>query len=141
MPNFEKPPVVKVEGEPTDDEMLEAFKSMHPELFPAEEENKAEYGPMVEEFNSLCTAFEATHDLEALNAVVELDAAVAAEHPVREPARQALILIQQLLKKIEEQTNIDDASFAKLHNEYIKFSRAVGVINKGIVDHTRGFFK
>lgn len=141
MPNFEKPAAPRIEGEPTDDEMLEAYKAMHPEHFPREEENKAEHGPMVEKFDFLCAAFEVEHDLEALTAITELDPSAAAEHPVREPARQDLIPIQQMLKSIEETSGIDPASFARLHNEYIKLSRAVGVINRGVVDHTRGSFK
>jgi hypothetical protein len=145
MPNFEKPNnAPKVErAAPTAEEleMLADFEAAHPELFPTAEQSAAEYGPLVEEFESLCAAFEAEHDLEALHAVVELDAAVAEQHPIREPAKKALIPIQQLLRKIEESTSIEGREFARLHNEYIKFSRAVGVINKGIVDHTRGSFE
>lgn len=100
-------------------------------------EGKRECGPEVSLFNELIEAFEREHSLEALHAIVELAPKDAPNHPVREPARKALVAIYEQLKIVENETNISSDELYELQQKRKRVSQAVGMINRGIVDHTR----
>ena len=119
-----------------DAELLALFMSDHPEVF-AKPETKRECGPEVAELEKLFTAFEAEHSLDALHAIVDLTPEEAPNHPVREPAKNALAPITQLFNTIKDKTNITPDALAILTAKRKRLSQAVGIINKGKVDHTR----
>jgi hypothetical protein len=60
-------------------------------------EKRRECGPEVEELEAVFENFEQNHDLAALRAITNLTPEETLHHPVREPARQALMLIQNKL--------------------------------------------
>ncbi len=91
----------------------------------------------VSRFEGLCADFEQAHDLEALRAIVELTPDEAPHHPIREPARIALNRIVDQMNTLSSETNITGEEYKKLKERYIKLSQAVGIINQGIVDHSR----
>jgi hypothetical protein len=119
-----------------EDERCEQFMKDHPELF-AIPEVKRECGPEIAEFESLIASFESTFSLEALHQIVDLTPADAPKHPIREPARVALIPIVKLLNALKDETDITPEKHADLKKEYKRLSQAVGMINRDKVDHTR----
>lgn len=95
----------------------------------------------VTELDDLLRAFEATHPIQELYAVTELDGKDAALHPekylVRTTAKRDLIPIAAALKFLKERTTLPSERYEELQARYRYFSRAVGVINNGKVDHAR----
>jgi hypothetical protein len=99
-------------------------------------EKRRECTPEVEELEGMFESFEQTHDLAALHAITNLTPEEALLHPVREPARQALMLIQNTLQRIKDETNISDEQYAELKATRKRLFQAVGSINNNIVDHS-----
>lgn len=97
-----------------------------------------ECGPQIAEIEALMVAFEATHDLAALHAITTITLADAMEHPLRKPAKVALIPIVALLTSLKCNTNITEERLEELKQKYLRLSRAVGMFNQGVLDHTRG---
>lgn len=93
-------------------------------------EAQIEGDPRIAEFNALCDAFEAKHSIEALMAITDLTPADARNHPIREPARLDLPPIVALRKALSDNDEVKA--------RYKRISQAVGMINSGKVDHTRG---
>jgi hypothetical protein len=132
MPKFESPRPTSAEaGKISDDELAAYFESQQSPF----DNRDAEPGIAV--LVELFTSYEATHDLDALNAIDELTPEEASRHPVREPARIGLNAIVAQLNSIDTQTNIGDEQWNALCERYAHLSRAVGIINKNRVDHTR----
>ncbi|MFA6503561.1 MAG: hypothetical protein WCT54_01230 [Patescibacteria group bacterium] len=131
---------IALEGCPqiTAEQKAEAAKQLedYPEAIVAPEDRQ-ESGPEIAEFETLVTAFEAEHSIEALMAIVDLTPTEAAVHPIRQHARLALIPIVAKLNEIEKSSNISAAEFEKLKAQYKRLLRAVGMINKNKVDHNR----
>lgn len=100
-------------------------------------EAKLECEPEVAKFKEMVAAFEAEHSLEELHAITDLTPEDAPKHPLREPARVAIIPIVTQLNKLKEETNITPERYEEMRAEYKRLSRAIGMINKGKVDHTR----
>jgi len=100
-------------------------------------ETKRESAPEISHFNELVAAFEVEHSLEALHAITELTAKDAPDHPVRGPAKLALKEIFAQLKVLEKETDISPEELTAVKLEKKRISQAVGMINRGIVDHTR----
>jgi hypothetical protein len=128
------------DGEENDEnEWLEDYFANHPEAREAREAREFvhESGPEVEQFEKLIATFESEHSLSELNSIIELTPEDAPNHPIREPARLSLIPIVELLKTLENETNVSPEKLADLKARYRVLSRAVGIINGGKVDHTR----
>ena len=108
-----------------------AFMEDHPD---AEKPPAAvkESDPRVAEFQALVASFEAEYPLEELTAIIDLKAADAPNHPIREPARKALIAVHTMMKSLE-----GHPQSGKFYADYKRLSRAVGMINGGKVDHNR----
>lgn len=100
-------------------------------------ENRREAGPEIAELETLLTVFEQKHNLQALHEIHELQANDAPNHPIREPARLDLYPIVKLLNILKEETDISSELWQELRLRHKKLDRAVGAINKGIVDHNR----
>jgi hypothetical protein len=116
--------------------MYEAYMAEHPEPEIAEED-PTEHEKKVTELETLCANFEATHDIKALYEILTLDPNEAPNHPTREPARVALNPIRALLNSLGKSSNISPKKLEELRAKYKYFSRAVGMINHGKVDHER----
>lgn len=79
--------------------------------------------------------FEAEHSIEELLAITDLAPEDAPNHPVREPARKALIPIVEKLNHLRDKTTISKSEYAELEAKYKRLSSAVGMINRGKVRH------
>ena len=78
-----------------------------------------------------------THSLAELHSIIDLTPTDAPNHPVREPARLALIPIVTMLDTLRKETNILPEKYQELRAKYKRFSNAVGFINKNKIDHDR----
>jgi|GEM_PF-1929075 len=122
-----------------------------------------EYKKGQEEFDALFAQFEKTHSLEALHAITELtpeligvfdlDTATqfeqiaealeklspedAEKYKIRATARNDLAPIYAALKTLKETTKISETEYEELKTASKTLSRAVGMINRGKIDHTR----
>lgn len=140
-------------------EMYEAFMAAHPDVILPPEE-KREPTEEIAEFQRLVTEFEVEHPPEKLFAITDLrvvedmrkvplteleeflHSANLTEEEVqnnliREAARKALGPILSKLNILKEETNITPDAYDELYTKYKHFSRAVGIINAGKVDHER----
>lgn len=93
--------------------------------------------PLVAELEALFDAFEAKHPVDELFLITDLEAKDAPKHPVRHPANMDLIPIVRKLEDLRTKTDISADKLAKLQAKYKRISQAVGIINRGRVDHTR----
>ncbi len=139
----QKPDQLAIEANPKtreatkeEEERNELFIKTHPEAFDIPE-TKLECEPEIAKFKEMIASFEAKHSLEELHAITDLTPEEAPKHPLREPARVAIIPIDAQLKKIKEETNITPEQYEEMRAEYKRLTRAIGMINKGKVDHTR----
>jgi len=122
----------------TQDEIdrYEAYIASHPEVvIPLESRRNPE--KEIAEFLALVATFERAYNLKELYSISELTPADAPNHPFREPARKDLCPIVTVLDVLKKETKIADERLEELKAVYKKLSRAVGIINNGIVDHTR----
>lgn len=117
-------------------EMYESYIRDHPDLS-VQPESLRNPEKETTQFEVLITNFERTHNIEALNAIVELTPEDAPRHPTREPARKDLIPIVSLLNTLKRETSITEEKHEELVAKYRRLSQAVGMINNGLVDHTR----
>ena len=109
---------------------------LHPEdLTPPT--NLREAGPEIEQLENMIASFESRHSLEKLHSIINLAPEEASHHPIREPARLALIPIVAILNALKTETNIPTERYERLKLKYKKLSRAVGMINSNKVDHNR----
>ncbi|MCX6712699.1 MAG: hypothetical protein NTY66_00640 [Candidatus Vogelbacteria bacterium] len=126
-------------GEEEEDgrKQLRQWEEDHPE------EKTSEYvrecGPEVAQFEELISSFEANHPLAELLLIVDLRPEDAPAHPVREPARLGLIPICNLMKVIEEETNISPEKLWELKMMYQKLFQAVGMSRGNKIFHDRHF--
>lgn len=72
--------------------------------------------------------------LDILNAIKTKEEAEGSE--VRERAKDFLRRISQSIKYLESRTDIGHEDLTNIKAQYKVFSRAVGMINSGMVDHT-----
>lgn len=126
----------KKQQEKEDDEFLADYFARHPEIIISPEDRR-EAGSEIAEFENIIALFESKHSLESLHSITDLTPQEAPNHILREPARVALIPIVALLNTLENETNISKNKYEELKAEYMRLSRAVGIINKNKVDHTR----
>lgn len=116
-------------------EIYRQWKAGHPETFTQTKTEIVEQG--IEEFNGMITAFEAAYPLDELFAVVDLTADPDRKHPLRDPAKEALKPIFAKLNALKNETNIPDEKYKELKKRWKVVSNAVGMVNKGMVDHNR----
>ena len=89
------------------------------------------------EFDSLIASFESKYSLEELHLITDLTPQEAQNHPLREPARVALIPIVKLLNDLKATYGETSPEYKSIKEKYMRLSRAVGMINKNKVDHNR----
>ena len=123
----------KAKQDREDAEQLAAHFAIHPEqLVPKKTLSESEADPKIAEFKAMIASFESAHPLAELNSIIDLTPAEAPKHPVREPARIALIPITAIFNTLG-----GNKDFENLKAQYKRLSRAVGMINNNKVDHTR----
>ncbi len=115
-------------------EQLADYLIRHPNLDPLPK-NLAERART--EFDSLVALFESKYSLTELHSIIELTPQEAPKHPLREPARVALIDIVKILNKLKATYGETSPEYQSIKEKYMRFSRAVGMINKNKVDHNR----
>ncbi len=92
----------------------------------------------IAEFKDMVASFEVTYPLVELFAIVDLtDAGPDFNHPLRDPAKEALKPIFAKLNALKKGTTISGKEYEELEKKWKVLSNAVGMVNKGMVDHTR----
>lgn len=131
---FEQPKIPDATpATPEEEELYAYFMEQRLKEAPPEHVRESESG--VTEFEELCDDFERKFDVQALLAITTLEAKDAEHHPLRHPAKLALVPI---LSKLQElgRGNIVRDRYNELDERYNRLSRAVGFINHGTVRHT-----
>ena len=82
------------------------------------------------EFDSLIASFESKYSLEELHLITDLTPQEAQNHPLREPARVALIPIVKLLNDLKATYGETSPEYKSIKEKYMRLSRAVGMIIK-----------
>ena len=135
MPTFPAPEnKTETKAEYSGEEQAAQWLKDHPELVAVPEVLK-ESGPEIEKFKVDVAWFEVEHPLEELNLIVDLTVEQAPHHPIREPARLALIPIVARLTAMKRETNITEEKYEEMKALYKRLSRAVGMIRNNKVDH------
>ncbi|MFA6524405.1 MAG: hypothetical protein WC264_02010 [Candidatus Paceibacterota bacterium] len=127
---------IKGQQEKENSEFLANYLLRHPEPV-ISPESLREAGTEIMELEEMFISFELKHSLEELSSIIDLTPADAPNHPVREPAKVALIPIVALLNTLKKETNISTEKHEELKAKYKRLSRAVGMINNNKVDHNR----
>lgn len=129
-----KSPEVPKKEEKQEEDPYAAWMEDYPEkkIVP---EALREGGPEIAELEVLFNSFESDYSLDELNAIIDLTAEEAPNHPVREPARKALIPIVAKLNILKKETNISADKYTELEARYRILSKAVGMINNNKVRH------
>lgn len=104
---------------------------------PVQVETKKGCEQLIIEFESMISDFEATYSLLELNAIVDLSADPDRKHPLRDPAKKALGPIFAKLTVLKNETTLSDEKYDELNRKWEILSNAVGLVNKGMVDHNR----
>lgn len=104
---------------------------------PVQVETKKGCEQLIIEFESMISDFEATYSLLELNAIVDLSADPDRKHPLRDPAKKALGPIFAKLTVLKNETTLSDEKYDELNRKWKILSNAVGLVNKGMVDHNR----
>jgi len=118
------------------EERYAQWMSEHPEI-EISPENLRECEPEIAEFEEIVAQFESTYSLEELHLISDLTSEEAPHHPLREPAKVALLPIVEKLTILRRETNISSEKHSELMAKYKNLSRAVGIINNNKVDHNR----
>ncbi len=81
--------------------------------------------------------FEARHSLEELYAITDLEAKDAPSHPLRQPAKDDLILLFNKLVSLQAETQLTAEQYSELKARYDNIADAIGYINHGKLTHSR----
>lgn len=119
-----------------ENEQYDQWMKDHPEETITPEDLR-ECGPDIAEFEDMVKAFESEHSLSELHLIIDLTPEEALKHPIREPAKKDLAPIVAKLNMLKEETDISPERHKELKEEYMRLSRAVGIINNNKVDHNR----
>jgi len=85
--------------DPEEEERYRQWMEDHPEP-KLPQERLTESGPKIAQFEMLVSSFEATYSLAELHAIVDLRPEDAANYPLREAAKEALVPIFETLKSL-----------------------------------------
>jgi len=136
VPTEPSPEEKRLQEEREEAEWLAEWLADHPESVIASEDRR-ESGPEIAELEQMFASFEWSHQVARLYEIRHLTRDEASRHPIREPARVALIPIIEKLTVLKKETNISSKAYEELEAKCKYFSNAVGMINKGQVDHHR----
>lgn len=128
------------EGAPKNPAIPEGIEELADYLarHPVVENPMRESAPLVSELEGVIAQFEINHPLAQLHAITVINPDEPELHPVREPARIALIPITERLAELRNETNISEGTYEQLRMKYKLVSRAVGMVQKnGKVFHDR----
>jgi hypothetical protein len=88
----------------------------------------------INSFMSLVNKFKTNHSLETLLATTDADEET---QKMRIAAREDFNKIDDLLKKLQNETKISQSQFEELNKEYKAISQAIGILRDGKIDHAR----
>ncbi len=88
----------------------------------------------INSFMSLVNTFKTNHSLENLLAITDSN---EKSQKIRVAAINDFNVIQILFKKLQNETKISQSQFEELNKEYREISQAIGIENRGKIDHTR----
>jgi len=94
---------------------------------------KVECGPYVEEFEEMLIPLLEEEFLAVLNTIETEKEAEDSEE--RKFAKEALVPITERMNFLRARTDIEEEKFEKLYKKYETISRAVGMKNKGLINH------
>lgn len=122
-------------------EMLKQWEEDHPEVYTQGDtftQSTLEVASQgILEFRNMVTEFEAVYPLDELFAIVDLSASPDYKHPLRDLAKKALNPILAKLDALREDTSVTAEEYEELEKQWKILSNAVGMVNRGMVDHTR----
>ena len=98
-------------------------------------QEKVAFGPHVEELEAMLALLLKEEILQPLRAIETEEQARNSEE--RERAKEALVPIFAMLKFLERRTDITGEEYERVEAKCKTVSRAVGMINGGVVDHDR----
>jgi hypothetical protein len=113
--------------------MLEDCPEMEGEILPEKQRECTKWE--MREMADMILEFEEEYPLAELLLITDLTPDEATNHPLREPAKLALIPIVEALNKLKNETDITKEKYDELEASYRSLSKAVGFINKGKVVH------
>ncbi len=90
----------------------------------------------VAELLAMFVDFEARYHLADLYAITDLTPADAPKHPIREPAKKALIPVLKRWNALKKETNISKERLDELYEGYRKLYKAEGNNKNGKVRHS-----
>ncbi len=103
-------------------------------------EERLECESFINEFERLLSVFEEEFSLGELHAIIRAPDELSPETPeerMRNSAKKSLVPIVKQLNFLKDETNITKERHDALKESYLKLSRAVGIVNGNIIDHTR----
>jgi hypothetical protein len=95
----------------------------------------ASYVPQAQEVEAMLSQFMSEPMLAILHLTRTADEAMNSTE--RTSAKQLRDAVFSKLKILQEETDIPKEEYDKLYEKYLTLSRAIGTINRGVVDHTR----
>lgn len=115
--------------------LLTLLEEEKQELQERHKTNLMECGPHIEELEAMLILHLREEVLVVLDTIKTKEEALNSQK--RKSVKDALIPILEKLTVLREKTNITDDQYDKLYEKYKILSRAVGIINSGMVDHSR----
>ncbi len=117
--------------------VLTLFEEEKQELKNQPEPEKIENNEKTKELELRMELFEASFSLEDLRSIIELSDQDAEGHPLWWPAKMALGEITKKRNEVWADENISSDKKSQLEAKYKMLSKAVGIRNRGQIDHTR----
>ena len=115
--------------------LLTLLKEDRQEIQKNYESKLTECGPYIEDLEKMFDQFEQKYSIENLRSLHTEEEARNSEE--RESAKSDLTLMFSLLKILGKETDITDERLSELRERYRVFDQAVGIINRGTIDHDR----
>ena len=133
MNKFESPNIESSENEFGEcEDLIEQYEDSNTQ---EEQKPKVECGPHVEEFEKMVDPLLKEELLVALNKLETEEEAKNSQE--RKSIKEALISLVEKMNFLKKRTDIGEEEYEKMHEKYKIISRAVGIVNSGMVDHNR----
>ncbi len=115
--------------------LLALLEEERQELREQPEAISIECGPHVQELEATLEPFLKEDVLAVLHTIQTEDDAIKSKE--RADAKKVLLVAFNKLKFLQNETNITTEEYARLQAKYKTLDRAIGVGNRGVIDHTR----
>ncbi|MFA7244695.1 MAG: hypothetical protein WC070_00765 [Candidatus Magasanikbacteria bacterium] len=134
------PEEINSQKEAAEADMYAAYAELaeiHEDKGPVIPETKRECREDIAELERMFDEFEQNHNIQKLMAIEELGPENSPQRNKRSPAKADLSTMYTKIQTIKNETNISDDELEKIRLRYEKFDQAIGIVNRGKVDHTR----